>query len=116
MKQVLVADDHFGLCQAVKLLLEKRIPNCKVSISLSLEEALGHLYENAPDVLVIDNDLPGLEKVSKIPFLRTHYPHGLIVLTSTKPEIALTANGQDNILFFDKSSPPEYLLHLLPET
>ncbi len=114
MKKVLIADDHFGSCQAMKLLFEKRMKNYRVSISLTLDETLENLVENEPDVLVIDADLPGLESETEIDLLRNYFPHGLIVLTSTKPETISIVNGQKDILFFDKSSPSEYLLKLIP--
>ncbi len=115
MKHVLIADDHFGLCQAMKLLFEKRMPGCSVTISHALDETIDILHENEPDVLVIDSDLPGLETEDKINLLRKHFPHGLIVFSSTKPETSAIVNEEENILFFDKSSPSEFLLQLLPK-
>lgn len=115
MKQVLIADDHFGICQAMKLLFEKRIPGCIVAISHILDETIDILHENEPDVLVIDADLPGLETEDKIILLRKHFPHGLIVFSSTKPETSAMVVGGEDVLFFDKSSPSEFLLQLLPK-
>jgi DNA-binding NarL/FixJ family response regulator len=115
MKQVLIADDHFGICQAMKLLFEKRIPGCIVAISHTLDETIDILHENEPDVLVIDADLPGLETEDKIILLRKHFPHGLIVFSSTKPETSAMVVGGEDVLFFDKSSPSEFLLQLLPK-
>jgi DNA-binding NarL/FixJ family response regulator len=113
MKQVLIADDHFGLCQAMKLLFEKRITGCSVAISHTLDETIDILHEDEPDVLVIDADLPGLEIEEKIGLLRQHFPHGLIVFSSTKPETSAMVMGEEDVLFFDKSSPSEFLLQLL---
>jgi len=113
MRQVLVADDHMGSCQAIKIFLENRLPGLEVLIANTLEDTLEILCDQAPDVLVIDTELQGLKSDLEVDILRSYFPKGLIIFTSTKPETARMISEEKGFRFFDKSTSAECLLKLM---
>jgi len=55
-KKVLIIDDEVDFCLLMRFYLSKK--NCEVSISHTLREGLGCVYNNVPDIIFLDNNLP----------------------------------------------------------
>ena len=55
-KKVLIIDDEVDFCVLMQFYLSKK--NCEVSISHTLREGLGLVYDNVPDIVILDNNLP----------------------------------------------------------
>lgn len=55
-KKVLIIDDEVDFCILMQFYLSKK--NCEVSISHTLQEGLGLVYDNVPDIVILDNNLP----------------------------------------------------------
>ena len=55
-KKVLIIDDEVDFCLLMQFYLSKK--NCEVSISHTLREGLGLVYDNVPDIVILDNNLP----------------------------------------------------------
>lgn len=55
-KKVLIIDDEVDFCLLMQFYLSKK--NCDVSISHTLHDGLGHVRSDAPDIVILDNNLP----------------------------------------------------------
>ncbi|WP_207491816.1 response regulator [Aridibaculum aurantiacum] len=55
-KKVLIIDDEVDFCLLMQFYLSKK--NCEVSISHTLQDGLGLLKNNEPDIVILDNNLP----------------------------------------------------------
>ena len=55
-KKVLIIDDEVDFCTLMQFYLSKK--NCDVSISHTLHEGLELVYDNIPDIVILDNNLP----------------------------------------------------------
>ena len=55
-KKVLIIDDEVDFCLLMQFYLSKK--NCDVSISHTLHDGLGLVHNSAPDIVILDNNLP----------------------------------------------------------
>ena len=55
-KKVLIIDDEVDFCLLMQFYLSKK--NCEVSISHTLHDGLGRVHNSAPDIVILDNNLP----------------------------------------------------------
>ncbi len=55
-KRVLIIDDEVDFCLLMQFYLSKK--NCEVEISHTLKEGIGLLMSKAPDIVILDNNLP----------------------------------------------------------
>jgi DNA-binding response OmpR family regulator len=55
-KKVLIIDDEVDFCLLMQFYLSKK--NCEVSISHTLQDGLGLVQNNEPDIVILDNNLP----------------------------------------------------------
>ncbi|HEX8357878.1 MAG TPA: response regulator [Segetibacter sp.] len=55
-KKVLIIDDEVDFCLLMQFYLSKK--NCDVSISHTLHDGLGLVHDKAPDIVILDNNLP----------------------------------------------------------
>jgi DNA-binding NtrC family response regulator len=55
-KKVLIIDDEVDFCLLMQFYLSKK--NCDVSISHTLQDGLGLVQDNRPDIVILDNNLP----------------------------------------------------------
>ena len=55
-KKVLIIDDEVDFCLLMQFYLSKK--NCDVSVSHTLQEGLGLVYDYVPDIVILDNNLP----------------------------------------------------------
>ena len=55
-KKVIIIDDEEDFCLLMQFYLSKK--NCDVSISHTLRDGLGLVYNKAPDIVILDNNLP----------------------------------------------------------
>lgn len=55
-KKVIIIDDEEDFCLLMQFYLSKK--NCDVSISHTLRDGLGLVYNKTPDIVILDNNLP----------------------------------------------------------
>src|SRR5690349_14317510 len=68
MARILVVDDNASVCHAVAKLL--RVEGHDAWCVTSGSEALGHLKENPPDLLLLDLMMPGVDGFAVLEALR----------------------------------------------
>ena len=113
MKQILLADDNFGLLSALRLLLETRFEMKLIVEARDMEHVLAQIEDTNPDLLILDWELPGRPIRERINILKTMIPGLKIIITSTRPETMSTvlAEGADG--FISKSDPPAKILEVI---
>jgi DNA-binding response OmpR family regulator len=55
-KKVIIIDDEVDFCLLMQFYLSKK--NCEVVFSHNLRDGLGLVYNNIPDIVILDNNLP----------------------------------------------------------
>lgn len=111
--RVLVADDLLAVRSALALLLEHEVDLDvigQVSDSAGLLQAVA---QDAPDVVLLDWELPGAPASALVQLLRQSYPQLCIVALSSRPESETAAMLAGVDAFIDKFTPPEAVLGTL---
>ena len=83
--RVLIVDDITVMRQGIKSLLERRENIEFVGEAPSTQEAIEVVEGLAPDVILLDQDMPGLESAKAIRLIKKRLP---------KAEIIVLANGR----------------------
>ncbi len=94
MSRVLVVDDEAAVCWSVKELLADR--GHAVEAVGSVEEAWDRLSSFAPDVVVLDVRLPGMDGLSALPEFRRRCPAAPVIVMTAFGDLptAVTALGR----------------------
>lgn len=83
-KKVIIIDDEEDFCLLMQFYLSKK--NCDVSFSHTLHEGLGLVYNNIPDIVILDNNLPdGLGWLSAQNILEAAPGVHLFLISANKP-------------------------------
>lgn len=112
-RSVLVVDDD-EMARAVVMHLIRREPGFRVrAAAADGGEALALIDEECPDLIVLDQEMPGRLGLEVLPDLRHRCPQARIVLWSLDPavEALVAAAGGDG--FVNKSEPLDRLLDWL---
>ncbi len=84
--KLLLADDHSVVRQGVAIILKEAFPGIAVLHSSSLDEAVAAVKQHAPDMLLLDINLPGGNTVSMITRLKQVKPDIKILMFSAFDE------------------------------
>lgn len=97
-KKVLIIDDEVDFCILMQFYLSKK--NCEVSISHTLQEGLGLVYDNVPDIVILDNNLPdGLGWLAAKNILDALPGVHLFLISANKPGNKSEYNNSNNSNF-----------------
>ncbi|HSN73986.1 MAG TPA: response regulator transcription factor [Anaerolineae bacterium] len=110
--RVLVADDLLAVRSALALLLDQEVDlqvTGQVSDSAGLLQAVAH---DAPDVILLDWELPGEPAGALVQRLRESHPQMCIIALSSRPEAEIEAMLAGVDAFIDKFTPPEAVLEV----
>lgn len=104
--KILVVDDEPGICSGIKRILSKfsvTYPFMEENIEFDVddvltgEEALDILTTNPPDILLLDNKLPGISGVEILEYIKKNYINVLVIMITSYASIDIavkaTANG-----------------------
>ena len=111
--RVILADDQMQVRSALRLLLEQE-PGFQVAGEAA--DATGLLVaatEKAPDLVLLDWELPGLPTAQLLRLLRYERPLLKIIAMSSRPEVAQPALDAGAQAFLSKSEPPERVLSII---
>jgi DNA-binding NarL/FixJ family response regulator len=111
--RILLADHHYQTLQALKTMLRVKTGYEVIGEAVHASDLMILIAANPPDVVVIDQELPGLSIVELICELHNCEPRPAVVVISGSPEYRkmLLQAGAD--AFVSKSDEPEWLLEIL---
>lgn len=112
-ERVLVADDRIEVRDALRLLLEYDAGMVVIGEAADLDTLLSGMHAASPDLLLLDWELPGLDRDNALNALRVAAPRTLIVAISGKPEARQAALAAGVDAFISKCYPPDTLLDTL---
>jgi DNA-binding NarL/FixJ family response regulator len=115
MKSVVVVEDDRGLREQLVKILETA-PDVKcIGAYVSAEEALPKIFENHPDVVLMDIKLPGMSGIQCVAEIKKVVPGMQIIMVTVYEDserifraLKAGANG-----YLVKSSPPDQLLEAI---
>ena len=111
--RILLADDNPAIRSALTLLLETRLNVHIVGVADSTEALLPVVTRLQPDLVILDWELVGRPEKDLVAQLRALSPSLKVVLTSSRPEVALQAQAVQADSYVCKSQPPEQVVHVI---
>lgn len=110
---VLIADDHPDVVRALSALLTAQPDFVPVGIAGTAEELLAAVEATHPDIVLVDWELPGLERRQAVAALRQHGhgPHIVAMSAFVLAARAALAAGAD--VFISKTDPPDSVMAIL---
>jgi DNA-binding NarL/FixJ family response regulator len=110
---ILLADDQSRVRFALRILLEQQ-PGWKVvGEATDARELIAQSVHHQPDLVLLDGDLPGLERNDWLPALRKIIPGICIIALSEEQPIDAFDPAATADAFASKANPPEYLLAVI---
>ena len=92
--RILIADDHAVVLDGLKLVLEAESDFTVVGEAGDGAEAVGLAHELAPDVVLMDLQMPGLDGLSALKAIRRESPNIAVVILTTYNEDDLMATSK----------------------
>ncbi|MBE2233649.1 MAG: response regulator transcription factor [Anaerolinea sp.] len=113
MKTILLAESEKHVLDALRLAIEQRAELKVVGEARSAESLLAQVCQHAPDIILLDWNLPGLCPQRLIHTLRGCCPATILAALSVKPEDeqAVREHGLDG--FISKQLPAESFIAAL---
>lgn len=109
MSTVLIADQHPVIAESIKYILETNDFINVIGQVLTGKELFKYLENRAPDVLMIEIDLPQLNGIHALRQIKQRYPHIKILVFSCHPEemYALSAIKAGAAGYISKTNPAD---------
>ena len=116
MTKLLVVEDSAVDRRLVGELLKRRF-QCTVEYAASGEEALARMKGAAPDLVLTDLTMPGMNGLELVQSLRTHYPDVPVILMTAygSESLAMTALQRGAASYVPKSHLPDKLADTVVE-
>lgn len=120
--KILLADPHFEVRAALRLVLEQQPDVQVVGEARDTIDLFGQVTNECPDVVLLDTDLPGLQRSGRarkpplaelVQIIRKLCPDLQIISLSSQPGAEKDCVLAKADAFFCKSDPPDALLALL---
>lgn len=113
--RVLIADNQPQVRRALRVLLEQDSQVQIAGEASSVRGLLLQLKGTAPELLLLDGDLPGLALAELLPALRRANPGLRVIILSARLEAAPAALAAGADSFLSKMEPPERLVEVIHE-
>lgn len=100
---ILIVDDDALVCQSLELLLGKEDDFTVVGTASNGREALAHIEEKAPDLVLMDIRMPEMDGIESTQEIKSRWPEILIVMLTTFQDeqnirLALQAGAEGYLL------------------
>jgi DNA-binding NarL/FixJ family response regulator len=82
---VLIADDHAVMRRGLRAILADALPSAAFCEAASSDQLLGHLAKSAPQLLVLDGNIPGRPGLDVLHHVKRLYPGLPVIMLSTLP-------------------------------
>jgi DNA-binding NarL/FixJ family response regulator len=110
---ILLVDDNPAIRSALSLLLQTRLNVRSLKEADSLEDLSQSLSGSKLDILILDWELPGLQKTDRIAPIRASRSNIKVVVTSSRPENGQQAIAAGADAYVCKTEPPERVVQVL---
>lgn len=110
MKRYIVADDNAAARSALALALERRLNIQPIYGVANMSELLDQAEAEAPALVLLDWELPGLAAAGGVLALRRLWPGLKVVALSARPEAREAALAAGVDAFLSKVDAPELML------
>jgi DNA-binding NarL/FixJ family response regulator len=111
--RIVLADGRSKVRYALRVLLGGQQGFDVVAEAVDAEDLITKANESRPDVLLIDWDLPYLNRSKTLQTLRDDCPESCVIVMSGRPEASQEALDAGIEHFVHKTSPPELLLAVI---
>lgn len=108
--RVLIADSQLKVRRALRALLEQAGQVQVVAEAADAAVLLSRIVTTAPDLVLLDAELPGLPMVEMLSVLQRAFPEVRTTVLSTRPEAGPAALSAGADAFVSKTDPAEDLL------
>lgn len=118
MYQILVADDHPMIREAITSAITSRFDSAAVAETEDLHGALRYAEDNPDtDLILLDLNMPGMDGLNGIITLRTRHPDIPIVILSAEEEknVVLKAVTYGAVGFITKSMPRDKITEAISQ-
>jgi DNA-binding NarL/FixJ family response regulator len=113
--RIVLADGRTKVRYALRVLLEGQQGLDVVAEAVNAEDLIVKVKESGPNVLLIDWDLPGLNRSKTLQSLQDDCPDLCVIVMSGRPEASHEAMDAGIKYFVHKTSPPELLLAVIED-
>jgi len=115
--RVLIADDHELTRYTLELILSNRQAFNLVGVARNGKEALEMAKKHAPDVLVMDLQMPVMDGLSASTQIKQTHPKAQIIAYSSLEDPKMEAKMENAPIdaFCSKETPTEDLIHLIQQ-
>ncbi len=86
MKRFLIADDHYIVRTGVSILLQEEFLNAAIDFCSDGNAVTKMMEGGVYDLVILDISMPGLDSISLLKNIFTHYPDQKILILSMSPE------------------------------
>jgi DNA-binding NarL/FixJ family response regulator len=111
--RVLVVDDHMAVREGLKALINGEEGFEVVGEAVDADEGLRLARRHRPDIIVLDNEMPGRHGLDIIPTLRAEVPFAKLVMFSLDSSLQARALAAGAHTFIAKDAPMEHILEAL---
>ena len=111
--RVLVADDHPSIRENLRYLIDAEPDLLCVGVTKDGRQALALCSELLPDVIVLDNDMPGLDGITVTRILERMQPRIRVIVYTLNADICSAAQKYGAVACITKDAPYETLLRAI---
>ncbi len=108
--RVLIVDDNAKARSALRALLLTETAVIHTSEAANGQEAIAHCQQFAPDVILMDVQMPGLNGLEAARLIKHEHPEIRIIIMSMDARFAAATEDSGADAFISKSSPPAKML------
>ena len=108
--RILIADNQSKVRRALRVLLEQAGQVEIVGEAADAPGLLARIVTTAADLVLLDENLPGLAMAELLSVLRRAFPNLRVIALSTRPEDGPAALAAGAAAFVSKADPAEQLL------
>jgi len=110
---IILADHQYRVRFALRVLLEQQRDWKVIGEASNAEELITQLQHVTPDLIVMDNELPGTDAINCISAIRQVCPKARIVSLSEESPAALQNQSAAADAYTSKANSPAHLLSII---
>src|ERR671937_1168883 len=112
-KRILIADDHLAVREGLRSLIDPDPDLEVIGEAADGNEAAQKALELRPDLIVLDNSMPGMTGLEVARMLRANVPETKIVFLTLDPGIKDLAIATGVVAHVSKDQPPQEILRVV---